>query len=398
MMKAVLLEAIHPDAATALAEAGFEVVQSRSSPPPDELAGLAAGATVLGIRSRTQIDERFLAACPGLLAVGAFCVGTEQVDLGACRRRGVAVFNAPYSNTRSVVELALGEMIMLLRGVFGRSADLHAGKWTKSAEGCREIRGKRLGIVGYGSIGSQLSVLAEALGMEVVYNDVAEKLSLGNAKKVTFEELLSTADVVTLHVDGRPGNQGFFGEREITLMKPGAIFMNLSRGFVVDMQALAHALVTKQLAGAAIDVFPNEPASNAEMFRCAVQGLPNVILTPHIGGSTEEAQQNIGRFVAARLLDYARAGSTSASVNLPVLHPGRRKDTHRFAHLHENVPGMLAKINELFARCGVNIAGQHLETRGDVGYAIVDFEAEDGLALAADVAALPGTILSRLVY
>jgi len=397
-MKAVLLEAIHPDAATALAEAGFDVIQTRHSPPPNELAGLAAGAAVLGIRSRTSIDEQLLATCPGLLAVGAFCVGVEQIDLAACRRRGVAVFNAPYSNTRSVVELALGEMIMLLRGVFGRSNDLHAGKWAKSAEGCREIRGKRLGIVGYGSIGSQLSVLAEALGMEVVYYDVAEKLSLGNARKVAFDELLATADVVTLHVDGRPGNQGLFGAREIGLMKPGAVFMNLSRGFVVDMDALADALASKKLAGAAIDVFPHEPAGNGDPFHCALQGLPNVILTPHIGGSTEEAQQNIGRFVAARLLDYVRLGSASASVNLPALHPPRRKDGHRIAHLHDNVPGMLARINDTFGRRGVNITGQHLDTRGDVGYAVVDFESADGPALAADVAALPGTILSRLVY
>ncbi|MCS7061911.1 MAG: phosphoglycerate dehydrogenase, partial [Anaerolineae bacterium] len=391
-------EAIHPDAATALAEAGFDVVQTRHSPPFDDLAHVAADAVVLGVRSRTPVDARLLEACPSLLAVGAFCVGTEQIDLTACRRRGVAVFNAPYSNTRSVVELALGEMIMLLRGVFGRSNDLHAGKWTKSADGCREIRGKRLGIVGYGSIGSQLSVLAEALGMDVVYYDIAEKLSLGNAKKVPFEELLATSDVVSLHVDGRPGNRGFFGEREIGMMKPGAVLLNLSRGFVVDLDALARALMSKHLAGVAIDVFLHEPAANGDPFDCPLQGLPNVILTPHIGGSTEEAQQNIGRFVTGRLLDYLRLGSTSASVNLPVVHPPRRKEGHRIAHLHDNVPGMLARLNDTFARRGINITGQHLDTRGDVGYAIVDFESDEAPALAADVAALPGTIFSRLVY
>jgi D-3-phosphoglycerate dehydrogenase len=308
------------------------------------------------------------------------------------------VFNAPYSNTRSVVELALGEIIMLLRRVVDRNADLHAGRWDKSAEGCVEIRGKRLGIVGYGNIGSQLSVLAEALGMEVVYHDVAEKLSLGNARKVSLEELLATSDVVTLHVDGRPGNRGLFGEREISLMKPGAVFMNLSRGYVVDMEALAAALTSKKLAGAAIDVFPKEPASNTEVFRNPLQGLHNVILTPHVGGSTEEAQQNIGRFVAARTLDYLHTGSTSSSVNLPVIQPGERKTPHRLTHLHENVPGMLARINELFAKNGVNIAGQHLETRGDIGYAVIDADGEVGAALVAKVSSLPGTIRSRLVY
>jgi D-3-phosphoglycerate dehydrogenase / 2-oxoglutarate reductase len=397
-MNVLLLEGVHPDAAAAFRGAGCEVAQMKHSPPPGELTHLAAGVSILGIRSRTRIGEDVLAACPNLLAVGAFCVGTEQIDLKACARHGVAAFNAPYSNTRSVVELALGEMIMLLRGVFDRSVNLHQGRWDKSAEGCREIRGKRLGIVGYGSIGSQLSVLAEALGMEVVYYDIAEKLSLGNARKVAFDELLSTADVVTLHVDGRPGNRGLFGPREIDLMKPGAIFMNLSRGFVVDMEALAQALIERKLAGAAIDVFPHEPASNDEVFECALQGVPNVILTPHVGGSTEEAQQNIGRFVAARMLEYAKTGSTTASVNYPVIHAGARRGAHRFAHLHTNVPGMLARINELFAEHGVNIAGQHLETRGEVGYALVDVDDERGLDLVANLSAIPGTLRARLVY
>jgi D-3-phosphoglycerate dehydrogenase len=397
-MKALLLENIHRDAAAAFLDAGLDISQSRSSPPGEELLSRVADATVLCIRSRTRIGENVLNASKDLLIVGAFCIGTEHIDLDLCARRGVAVFNAPYSNTRSVVELALGEMIMLLRRVFDRSVDLHAGKWNKSADGCREIRGKRLGIVGYGNIGAQLSVLAEALGMEVVYYDVAEKLSLGNARKVSLEELLSTSDVITSHIDGRASNAGFFGEQAFAQMKEGAIFMNLSRGSVVNVEALAHALGTGKLAGAAVDVFPREPSSNSEAFRSPLQGLPNVILTPHVGGSTEEAQQNIGRFVAARILEYLQTGDTSACVNLPVIQHSERKGIHRFAHIHENVPGQMAHINELFAKNGVNITGQHLETRGEIGYALIDVADEKGTALVGKLAALPGTIRSRLVY
>lgn len=397
-MKVLLLEGIHRDAAAAFLDAGFDVSQIKHSPSKEILVERVADASVLCIRSRTRIGDDVLGAARDLLAVGAFCIGTEHIDLEQCGRRGVAVFNAPYSNTRSVVELALGEIIMLLRRVFDRNTELHAGHWTKAADGAHEIRGKRLGIVGYGNIGSQLSVLAEALGMEVVYYDVAEKLSLGNARKVSFEELLAFSDVVTLHVDGRSVNQGLFGEREIALMKPGAVLMNLSRGFVVDVDALARALSSGKLSGAALDVYPREPSSNAETFQSPLQGLRNVILTPHVGGSTEEAQQNIGRFVASRILDYLHTGSTSASVNLPVIHLGDRRSAHRFTHIHQNAPGMLARINELFASHGVNITGQHLETRGEIGYAVIDVHDEQGPALAGQLAALPGTICSRLVY
>ena len=397
-MKALLLEGIHRDAAAALLDAGFDITQVRHSPALEELTAKVADADVLCIRSRTRINADVLNAAKDLLVIGAYCIGTEHIDLDLCRKHAVAVFNAPYSNTLSVVELAIGEIIMLMRGVVDRSADLHTGKWTKSAEGSREIRGKRLGILGYGNIGSQLSVLAESLGMEVVYHDVAEKLSLGNARKVTLQELLATADVVTLHVDGRAANRGFFGEREISLMKPGAILLNLSRGYVIDLEALAKALSSKKIAGAAVDVFPKEPSSNSERFHSPLQGLGNVILTPHIGGSTEEAQQNIGRFVAARTLEYLQTGSTGACVNLPAINATEKKGLHRFAHIHDNMPGMLAKINDLFAVNSVNITGQHLETRGDIGYAIIDVDDEQGPALASKIAALPGTIRSRLVY
>ncbi|MGE5248139.1 MAG: phosphoglycerate dehydrogenase, partial [Verrucomicrobiota bacterium] len=363
-MKVLLLENIHPDAAAAFAAAGFEVEQVAGSPARKILAQAIGGVDVLGIRSKTRVTEEVLSRASRLLAVGAFCIGTEQIDLDACGSRGVVVFNAPYSNTRSVVELALGEMIMLVRGVVDRSVELHRGVWGKSAEGSHEIRGKNLGIIGYGSIGSQLSVLAESLGMHVCYHDIAEKLSLGNARKVSLEELLAVSDIVSVHVDGRESNRGFIGEREFATMRDGVIFLNLSRGFVVDVNALARNLRKGKVRGAAVDVFPEEPRSNKDPFVSPLQGIRNVILTPHVGGSTEEAQQNIGNFVAGRILKYLETGATSASVNFPVLQPSSARPAHRFVHLHENIPGMLAQINDLFARHGINIAGQHLQTRG----------------------------------
>jgi D-3-phosphoglycerate dehydrogenase len=397
-MKVLLLENIHPDAGAAFAGAGFPVERVPFSPARKVLALQIGDVSVLGIRSKTRVTADLLDRAPGLVAVGAFCIGTEQVDLEACSRRGVAVFNAPYSNTRSVVELALGEMIMLLRGVFDRSAELHRGTWGKSSEGYHEIRGKKLGIVGYGNIGSQLSVLAEAIGMEVYYHDVAEKLTLGNARKCPLEELLRIADIVTVHVDGREGNRGLFGERQFAAMKHGAIFLNLSRGFVTDVDALARNLRSGRIRGAAVDVFPEEPRSNREPFSSPLQGIPNVILTPHIGGSTEEAQEGIGAFVAGRILEYLSTGGTGSSVNLPVLQPSATPQLHRFAHLHENIPGMLAKINDLFARHGVNITGQRLETRGALGYALIDVATGCAPGIVEELRRIPHTIRARLVY
>ncbi|MBP2682582.1 MAG: HAD-superfamily hydrolase, subfamily (PSPase-like), partial [Deltaproteobacteria bacterium] len=347
---------------------------------------------------KTRVTADLLERAPDLLAIGAFCIGTEQVDLEACSRRGVAVFNAPYSNTRSVVELALGEMILLLRGVFDRSADLHRGVWGKSSEGFHEIRGKKLGIVGYGNIGSQLSVLAEAMGMEVYYHDLVEKLSLGNARKCSLEDLLRVSDIVSVHVDGREENRGLVGEREFAAMKDGVIFLNLSRGFVVDVEALARNVRSGKVRGAAVDVFPEEPRTNKDPFSSPLQGLPNVILTPHIGGSTEEAQQGIGGFVAWRLLEYLSTGNTSTSVNFPALSPSSTPQRHRFAHVHENLPGMLAKINDLFARHGVNIAGQRLETRGRLGYALIDVEQGCDPGIVEELRRIPHTVRARLVY
>ncbi|HEX9191034.1 MAG TPA: phosphoglycerate dehydrogenase [Candidatus Deferrimicrobiaceae bacterium] len=397
-VKVLLLENIHPDAGAAFASAGFHVERVPFSPARKVLAQQLGDVAVLGIRSKTRIAADLLDRAPELVAVGAFCIGTEHVDLEACNRRGVAVFNAPYSNTRSVVELALGEMILLLRGVFDRSVDLHRGIWGKTSEGFHEIRGKKLGILGYGNIGSQLSVLAEATGMEVYYHDTAEKLTLGNARKCTLEELLRVSDIVTVHVDGREGNRGLIGEREFSAMKDGVIFLNLSRGFVVDVDALARNLRRGKVRGAAVDVFPEEPRSNRDPFASPLQGIPNVILTPHIGGSTEEAQEGIGDFVAARILEYLATGGTGTSVNFPVLQPPAAPQRHRFAHLHENVPGMLAKINDLFARHGVNISGQRLETRGALGYALIDVAAECDPRIEEGLRRIPRTIRARLVY
>ena len=397
-MKVLLLENIHPDAGAAFASAGFRVERVPISPPRKLLLQQLEEVSVLGIRSKTRITADLVDHAPKLAAIGAFCIGTEHVDLEACNRRGVAVFNAPYSNTRSVVELALGEMIMLLRGVFDRSGDLHRGIWGKTSEGFHEVRGKKLGILGYGNIGSQLSVLAEAMGMEVHYHDIAEKLTLGNARKCSMGELLRVSDIVTVHVDGREGNRGLIGEREFAAMKDGAIFLNLSRGFVVDVDALARNLRRGKIRGAAVDVFPEEPRSNRDPFSSPLQGIPNVILTPHIGGSTEEAQEGIGAFVAARILEYLATGGTGTSVNFPVLQPSAAPQRHRFAHLHENIPGMLAKINDLFARHGVNISGQRLETRGSLGYALVDVAAECDPRIEEELRRIPHTIRARLVY
>jgi len=397
-MKALLLENIHPGAARVFKAAGFAVEEIPQSPGKKVLGQMLGDVEVLGIRSKTRIGADLLQRAPNLSAIGAFCIGTDQIDLSPCGAKGIAVFNAPYSNTRSVVEMALGEMILLLRGVFESSNRLHRGVWAKSAAGYHEIRGKRLGIIGYGNIGSQLSTLAESLGMEVGYCDIEEKLSLGNARKYPLEELLGRSDIITVHIDGRESNRNFIGEKEFAAMKKGVVFLNLSRGFVVDVEALARHVKTGRVRGAAVDVFPEEPESGKVPFSSSLQGLPNVILTPHIGGSTEEAQAGIGDFVAERIVAYFATGSTVSSVNFPVYHPMGKTYLHRFAHIHENIPGMLAKINEVIARRGINIAGQHLETRGAIGYAIIDVDGPCNTGVLSDLEAIPNTIRARLVY
>lgn len=397
-IKILLLENVHPDAFENLSEDGFSVELVKHSLSEEELIKKIKGVHVLGIRSKTQVTQKVLEAANKLLVVGAFCIGTTQIDLESCKRKGVAVFNAPYSNTRSVVELAIGEIIMLMRSVFPRSTEIHNGQWQKTAAGSREVRGKNLGIVGYGNIGKQLSVLAEAIGMRVYYYDIDDKLALGNAIKCnTLENLLNVSDVVTLHIDDNKANNNFIGEREINQMKNGAMLINLARGFVVDIEALANALKSGKLGGAAIDVYPEEPASNGK-FLTELQGLSNVILTPHVGGSTEEAQRNIADFVPSKIMDYVNSGSTVDAVNFPNIRLPKQNKAHRFLHIHKNVPGIMAKINEVLAKYEMNISGQYLSTDNEVGYVITDLDKEYNKDVIKALKKIENTIKFRVLY
>ncbi len=373
MLRALLLENLHPLAASILASQGIEVTTRAGALDEDELVDALEGVHLLGIRSKTQVTDKVVANAPDLLAIGAYCIGTNQIDLPAAAAHGVAAFNAPFSNTRSVVEIALGEIIALTRRLTVLDSAMHRGVWEKSAAGAHEVRGRTLGIIGYGNIGTQLSVLAENLGMSVVFYDTAEKLALGNARRLdSLDELLDVADIVTLHVDGRSGNAGLFGAEQFRRMRPGAIFLNLSRGFVVDYGALRDAVLDGHVAGAAVDVFPVEPKRAGDPFESELRGLPNVILTPHTGGSTEEAQEAIGQFVSNKLRDYLATGTTTLSVNLPNLALDQGTGIHRIAHLHRNTPGVLASVNATLAEHGVNIEAQLLATRGELGYVVTD--------------------------
>ncbi len=400
-VKVLLLENIHENAVTTLTQAGFEVEQRAGALDEDELIEALADVSVLGIRSKTQVTARVMEACPDLLAVGAFCIGTNQIDLSAASEQGVAVFNAPYSNTRSVVELVVAEIISMARRLTVRNDAMHRGVWDKSASGSHEVRGRTLGIVGYGNIGSQLSVLAESLGMKVFFYDVDDKLALGNATRCdSLGELLASVETVTLHVDGRTGNAGIFGAEQFAQMQPRSLFLNLSRGFVVDHHALRDALTSGHLAGAAVDVFPSEPKSNNEPFSSPLQGLDNVILTPHVGGSTQEAQEHIGYYVGGKIVDFLTAGNTSMSVNLPLVvteNHAAAGSARRILHLHHNVPGVLARMNQLLADIDVNIDRQNLATRGELGYVVTDISGEDLDSLTDKLATLPETIRLRTV-
>lgn len=395
----LLLENVHPVAAELMRGEGFNVETYAAAMTEDELIEKIKNVSVLGIRSKTQVTAKVLEHANRLMTIGAFCIGTNQIDLKAATRKGVAVFNAPFSNTRSVVELALAEMIMLLRNIADKSTKMHNGVWDKSADGSYEIRGKKLGLVGYGNIGTQLSVLAESLGMKVLYFDIEEKLALGNATKCrSLKELLEQADVVSLHVDGRESNTNLISHREFDWMKRGVIFINLSRGHVVDIGALQENIQQGKIAGCAVDVFPYEPVSNKEEFQSPLRGLPNTILTPHIGGSTLEAQENIGHFVPGKFLDYINTGSTSTSVNFPNLALPQLADAHRLIHIHNNVPGILARINQVLADNGINIVGQYLKTNEAIGYVITDIDKQYNKDVIKELRAIEHTIKFRVLY
>jgi D-3-phosphoglycerate dehydrogenase len=399
-IKFLLLEGIHPSAVDVLKAAGYTHIESLAGALPDnELKAKIADVHFIGIRSRTQLTAEVFSHAAKLVAVGCFCIGTNQVDLNAARERGIAVFNAPFSNTRSVAELVLAEAILLLRGVPEKSAVAHRGGWLKSAENAYEIRGKTLGIVGYGSIGTQLSVLAEALGMKVVFFDVVTKLPLGNARPVArLKDLLAEADVVSLHVPETKATQWMIGAAEIAAMKPGSVLINASRGTVVEIEPLAEALRQRTLLGAAIDVFPVEPRSNKDVFESPLRGLDNVILTPHVGGSTMEAQENIGIEVAEKLVKYSDNGTSTSSVNFPEValpaHPGK----HRLLHIHRNVPGVLSKINKVFSDNHINIAAQYLQTNEAIGYVVIDIDAAHSDMALAKLLEVPGTLRSRILF
>jgi D-3-phosphoglycerate dehydrogenase len=394
-LKVLLLENISGVAASQFEEAGFEVQSLKGALEERELVEKVRGTSILGVRSKTRITAAVLDAAPELVSVGAFCIGVDKIDRTSSSERGIAVFNDPHSNSRSVAELAMGEIILLMRRTFDASTQLHNGVWNKSSAGSHEVRGLTLGIVGYGKIGSQVSDLAEALGMRVVFSDVSHVLARGNARPVSFRELLETSDVITLHVDGKAQNQDLFGEEEFAAMKQGACLINLSRGFVVDHEALARHLKSGKLSGAAVDVFPQEPESGAT-FYSPLRGLPNVILTPHIGGNTEEAQQNIGQFVSTRMIDYFRTGNSLLSVNLPQCHLEYEAGSHRVLHIHHNVPGILRAINHILADRGINIERQMLDTRGAIGYAIYDINQACDEQLLAKLRAVPQTIRVRV--
>jgi D-3-phosphoglycerate dehydrogenase / 2-oxoglutarate reductase len=398
-MKILLLEGVHDVAVSRFADAGYSVETHAQAFSEEELLQVIPKVHVLGIRSKTEVTERVLARAKHLLSIGCFCIGTNQVSLGTAEQLGVSVFNAPFSNTRSVAELAMAEMVMLARRASHKSMLLHDGIWEKSAEGCFEVRHKTVGIIGYGHIGPQVGLLAESFGMRVLYYDILPKLSLGNAVQVPdLDSLLKDADFVTLHVPETPLTKRMIGARELSLMKEGAYLLNLSRGSVVDISALAAALKSERIGGAAVDVFPIEPKSNKEEFVSELRRLPNVILTPHIGGSTNEAQRNIGLEVSASLLRFIETGSSTGAVNFPQVELPVVQDRHRLLNIHRNVPGVLKDINAIIAEMGMNISAQYLSTSQDIGYLIMDVDQAGSQEMKERIEALPTNIRTRLLF
>ncbi|MDN3593527.1 phosphoglycerate dehydrogenase [Zunongwangia endophytica] len=398
-IKVLLLENVHPDAVAIMKEEGYNVQTIPGALDEEELSEQIKDVHVLGIRSKTQLTKKVLENANRLMAVGAFCIGTNQIDLEACLDKGIAVFNAPYSNTRSVVELAIGEIIFLMRNLPDRIGEMHKGIWNKSANGSFEVRGKKLGIVGYGNIGAQLSVMAESIGFDVYYYDLVERLALGNATKCSsLDELLQTVDIVTFHVDGRKENKNIIGDHELSQMKDGSYLLNLSRGSVIDIEALHKHISSRKIKGAGVDVFPKEPKTNNEEFVSKLKGLPNVILTPHIGGSTEEAQENIGNFVPGKIIEYINTGGTTNSVNFPNLQLPRLEDAHRLIHIHHNKPGIIAHMNRILAANDINVVGQHLKTNETIGYVIIDINKEYDNDMIKELKGIEGTIRFRVLY
>lgn len=398
-IKVLLLEGIHSEAYSKMKDEGFEVNLIDTSLDEDELCQQIKDVSILGIRSKTQITEKVIEQAGRLHAIGAFCIGTNQIDLRACQNKGIAVFNAPYSNTRSVVELALAEMILLMRNLPDKIAGMHHGKWQKSAINSYEVRNKTLGIIGYGNIGSQLSIMAESIGMKVQFYDLEEKLALGNAVKcASLSELLSVSDIVSLHVDGRPENTKMIGPEEFSMMKNGVIFLNLSRGYMVDIKALKENIESGKVMGTSLDVFPTEPKSNEHAFESELIGLPNTILTPHIGGSTHEAQIKIADFVPEMMINFMNTGSTATSVNFPRLQMQVLKQGHRLIHIHKNKAGVLADIGNVLASNNINILGQYLKTNETLGYVITDIDKEYNKSVLKELRAISGTIKMRVLY
>ena len=398
-LKAVLFEGIHPSAVEALQQAGYtRIVTHAKALAGEELRAALLDAHFVGIRSRTQLSADVLQQAQQLVAIGCFCIGTNQVDLQEATRLGIPVFNAPFSNTRSVAELVLAQLIMLMRGIPEKNAILHRGGWVKSAADSYEVRGKTLGIIGYGHIGTQIGVLAEHLGMRVLFTDIEAKLPLGNAQAMSLEALLGAADVVSLHVPETPETAGMIGAAQLAAMKPGSHLINASRGSVVDIDALAAALARRHLHGAAIDVFPVEPQGNDSAFVSPLTRFDNVILTPHIGGSTLEAQVNIGTEVAAKLIRYSSNGSTTSAVNFPEVALPAHTGRSRLLHIHRNVPGVLAQVNERLSKAGINIAAQYLSTNETVGYVVIDVDSTASRAALDELCAVPETIRCRILY
>lgn len=399
-IKFVLFEGVHQSALDTLHSAGYSNIDYyKKALDGDELKEAIKDAHFIGLRSRTHLTAEMIEAAPKLIAVGCFCIGTNQVDLNAAKARGIPVFNAPFSNTRSVAELVLGEILLLMRNVPQANAEVHRGVWNKSATGSYEVRGKKLGIIGYGHIGSQLSIIAESLGMDVYFYDIENKLPLGNAKQVrSLEELLSSCDVVSLHVPELPSTKNLMNATRIAQLKQGAILINAARGTIVDIDALAQALKDGKLQGAAIDVFPVEPASINEEFVSPLREFDNVILTPHIGGSTAEAQENIGFEVAGKFVKYSDNGSTLSSVNFPEVSLPEHEGTKRLLHIHENRPGILNKLNQIFSEAHLNIAAQYLQTDPKIGYVVVDVETDDTSLLLTKLKEVDGTIRARVLY